>query len=259
MAEGLQLTLLGNLEVLHDGLLVTDLRSRKAMALLCYLAVTGRPHLRPILVGLLWGEMPEALARNNLSKALTHLRQAVGHHLRITRREVAFDRERPYWLDVEVLEEGTSALADIEQVQRAVELYRGDFLEGFYVHHSPTFEEWVLTQRAQLRELALQALHTLAVHHTHRGPAGYEAAKEYTARLLALDPWREEAHRQMMLLLAASGQRSAALAQYDTCRQLLAEEFGVQPSSEIREIYKLLLKGEHPHGILLAPRTWEAA
>jgi DNA-binding SARP family transcriptional activator len=134
MAEGLQLTLLGNLEVLHDGLLVTDLRSRKALALLCYLAVTGRPHLRPLLVGLLWGEMPEALARNNLSKALTQLRQVVGHHLIITRHEVAFDRERPYWLDVEAFEQGASALADIEGLQRAVELYGGDFLEGFYVH-----------------------------------------------------------------------------------------------------------------------------
>jgi DNA-binding SARP family transcriptional activator len=180
MAEGLQLTLLGNLEVLHDGLLVTDLRSRKALALLCYLAVTGRPHLRPLLVGLLWGEMPEALARNNLRKALTQLRQVVGHHLIITRHEVAFDRERPYWLDVEAFEQGASALADIEGLQRAVELYRGDFLEGFYVHQSPAFEEWVLAQRARLQELALQALHTLATHHSRRGTAGHATAMQYT-------------------------------------------------------------------------------
>jgi DNA-binding SARP family transcriptional activator len=72
------------------------------MALLAYLAVTGRPHLRPALVGLLWGDMPEARARNNLSKALTHLRHTVGHHLDITRERVALARERPYWLDVEV-------------------------------------------------------------------------------------------------------------------------------------------------------------
>ena len=157
MAEELQLTLLGNPGVRRDGSLATDLRSRKALALLCYLAVTGRPHLRPLLVGLLWAKMPEALARNNLSKALTHLRQVVGHHPRITRQEVAFDRERPYWLDVEAFEQGASALADIEALQRAVELYRGDFLEGFYVHQSPAFEEWVLAQRARLRELALQA------------------------------------------------------------------------------------------------------
>ncbi|NIV28538.1 MAG: hypothetical protein GWN58_03175, partial [Anaerolineae bacterium] len=187
------------------------LRSRKAMALLCYLAVTGRPHLRPVLVGLLWAEMPEALARNNLSKALTQLRQAVAHHLRITRQEVAFDRGEPFWLDVEAFEQGASTLADIEALQHAVELYRGDFLEGFYVHQSPAFEEWVLAQRARLRELALQALHTLATHHSRRGAAGHATAVQYTTRLLALDPWREEAHRQLMLLLAQSGQRGAAL------------------------------------------------
>ncbi len=243
MAEGLQLTLLGNPEILHDGHPVTDLRSCKALALLCYLAVTGRPHLRPVLVGLLWAEMPEALARNNLSKALTQLRQAVAHHLRITRQEVAFDRGEPFWLDVEAFEQGASTLADIEALQHAVELYRGDFLEGFYVHQSPAFEEWVLAQRARLRELALQALHTLATHHSRRGAAGHATAVQYTTRLLALDPWREEAHRQLMLLLAQSGQRGAALAQYEACCQVLADELGVEPLPETRAVYEAVLHG----------------
>ena len=244
MANELHLTLLGNPEVRRDGVPVTNLRSRKAMALLCYLAVTGRPHRRSFLVGLLWGQMPEAHARNNLSKALTHLRRAVGSHLHISRRELAFDRERPYWLDVEAFEQSASALADIEGLQRAVELYRGDFLEGFYVHQSPAFEEWVLAQRARLRELALQALHTLATHHSRRGTAGHATAMQYTTRLLALDPWREEAHRQLMVLLARSGQRSAALAQYQTCFQALADELGVEPAEETVALYEQIRAGQ---------------
>lgn len=63
-------------------------------------------------------------------------------------------------------------------------------------------------------------------------------ALEFAMRLLALDPWREEAHRQMMRLLARSGQRSAALAQYETCRRLLAQELGVEPSPETTALYE---------------------
>jgi DNA-binding SARP family transcriptional activator len=264
MAEELQLALLGNLEIRRDGVPVGGLSSGKAQALLCYLAVTGRPHLRPTLVGLLWGDMPEANARNNLSKALNHLRQVVGRHLSITRQAVAFDGEIPYWLDVEIFEARvngastagaaaevapslpgiTSARLDIGRLQSAVDLYRGDLLEGFYVRQAPAFEEWVLAQRARLRELALQALHSLTVYHAGRGAAGHAEGIDYATRLLVLDPWREEAHRQLMLLLARSGQRGAALAQYEACRQALAEGLGVEPGVETVALYERIRDGE---------------
>jgi len=252
MANELQLTLFGNPEIYLDGIQVTDLTSLKGRALLFYLAVTGRSHLRPTLVGLLWGELPEANARNNLSKALTYLRQMVGRHLNITRQAVAFDRECPYCLDVEVFESQVrnvpskvvSSQSNIEQLQHAIELYRGDFLEGFYVRQAPAFEEWVLVRRAQLRELALQALHTLAIYHTQLGPAGHAAGIDYTTRLLVIEPWLEEAHQLMMVLLVQNGQRSAALAQYEVCRQLLTNELGVEPGTETTALYKSIRDGE---------------
>jgi len=73
-----------------------------------------------------------------------------------------------------------------------------------------------------------------------------ERTHHYAWQQVTLEPWREEAHRRLMRVLAASGQRSAALAQYETCRRLLAEELGVEPSAEIRETYELLLRGEQP-------------
>jgi ABC-type oligopeptide transport system substrate-binding subunit/DNA-binding SARP family transcriptional activator len=221
--------------------------SSKALALLCYLAVTGRPHARPALAVLLWGDFPEANARNNLRKALAHLRQWVGPHLSITRQAVAFNREPPYWLDVEVFEagvRGASSETDVERLQEAVELYQGDFLEGFYVRQALAYEEWVLAERARLRELALDALHTLAVHHTRRGEAGHPAALRHTTHLLALEPWREEAHRGLMRLLARSGQRGAALAQYGTCCQVLAKELNVEPGPETTALYERICAGE---------------
>jgi hypothetical protein len=124
----------------------------------------------------------------------------------------------------------------VAALRKAIELYRGDFLEGFHVRNAPGFEEWMLGEQERLRQLALQALHMLTTHHTMRGE--YGAGVDYITRLLALDPWREEAHRQLMLLLARSGQRSAALAQYETCCRVLVEGLGVEPSAETTALYE---------------------
>lgn len=235
MTAELRLALLGRPHVTRGGYPLTGFVSSKAQALLCYLVVTARPHSRPALATLLWGDMPEANAATNLRKALSNLHQLVGAHLTITREDVAFNREQPYRLDVEAFE-GHLRQATPAACQDAVALYQGDFLDGLYVPEAPDFEAWLLVQRERLRDLAAQAWQTLVTHHTaHRAYAqGVEAAQ----RLLTIDPWREEAHRQLMLLLARSGQRSAALKQYGTCRRLLAEELAVEPTPETTALYE---------------------
>ena len=247
MPEKLELALLGNPEIRCDGGPVTDLKSSKAQALLCYLAITGRPHTRPPLAGLLWGDMPEARARMNLSQALTILRRFFGDHLSISRQTVAFERSSDTWLDVDIFEagvRGASGDVNVPALQEAVQVYRGDFLDGLYVRNAPEFEMWVLIQRARLRELALQALRTLAAHHAAQGEAGWAAAIDYTARLLTLEPWQEEAHRDLMRLLALSGRRSAALVQYERCRQMLADELDVEPAAETTALYERIRDGD---------------
>ena len=114
----------------------------------------------------------------------------------------------------------------IEELRQAAELYQGDFLEEVYVKNALVFEEWVLTQRERLHELMLEGLDALVAQYINR--AEYNTGISYATRLLELDPWRESAHRQMMILLAQSGQRSAAISQYETCHRILAEELGVE-------------------------------
>ena len=97
----LALTLLGTPVVGLDGQPVTGFRSSKAQALLYYLAVTGRPHTRPTLAGLFWGDQPETAARTSLSKCLSNLRDLVGDAVLIDRQTIAFDRHQPYHLDTE--------------------------------------------------------------------------------------------------------------------------------------------------------------
>ena len=228
-----ELTLFGSPELLHHGQVVTGFRSSKAQALLYYLAVTGRAHTRSALAGLLWGDQPETAARVSLSKCLSNLHDLLGDALLIERQTVSFNRSIPYQLDTETFAAGIAApttAADAQRLQSALSLYRGDFLEGFYVRDAPDFEQWLLGQRAQLREAAVQGLHGLAQF--AEGQGNLAGAIQQTRRLLALEPWREEAHRGLMRLLAHSGQRAAALAQFESCRRILQEELGVDPDDE---------------------------
>ncbi|MBU1877557.1 MAG: tetratricopeptide repeat protein [Chloroflexi bacterium] len=137
--------------------------------------------------------------------------------------------------------EGVAA-GDINRLQQAVALYRGSFLEGFSVRDSAAFEEWALFKREQFGRQVLNALRRLAAYHEGRGE--YELAQAYAWRQVELEPWQEEAHRQLMRALALGGQRSAALAQYETCRRLLAEELGVEPAAETTRLYEQICDGE---------------
>jgi predicted ATPase/DNA-binding SARP family transcriptional activator len=251
MADALHIELLGGLRVTLGDTPVSGFVSSKVPALLCYLAVTGRPHFRPALAALLWGELPDADAAANLRQALANLRRLLEPHLLITRQTVAFNAAAPYSLDTQSFERELAALGKLEDahaalalpsadlldaLQRAVDRYAGDFLAGLRVRDAPTFEEWMLAQQERLRELAQRALHVLATQHAARGE--YSAAIASVTRLLALDPWREEAHRQLMLLLARNGQRAAALTQYEVCRRVLRDELGVEPMPETTALYE---------------------
>ncbi|MBX2998737.1 MAG: tetratricopeptide repeat protein [Caldilineaceae bacterium] len=238
MTVDLEIRLLGGLQILHAQTPLTDFMSNKVRALLAYLAVTRRPHQRDALAALFWGEMSDADAKNNLRQALSNLRKHIDPFLLVTRDSVEVNPVAPLRVDcVDFLAALQSAATDVDAVahlQRAAALYQGDFLAGFSVRDAPDFEEWVLLQRTHLRELALQALHTLTNHHLHRGD--YAAAIESAGQLLTLDNWREEAHQQLMLALARSGQRAAAIQQYEACRRLLKTELDVEPSAELRAL-----------------------
>lgn len=248
-----ELSLLGHVEIRRNGQPLEGFVSAKVEALLIYLAVTGRPHGRETLAGLFWGDKPESRARANLRKALSNLRQLLGGLVTITEQTVVFNRGGAYRLDVTAFEAALAAAGatppNPDTLRRAVELYRGDFLTGFVVETSLPFEEWALAERERLRRLAIQALHQLAAAYTAQGE--YTAGINVVCRLLALEPWQEEAHRQLMTLLARSGQQAAALAQFETCRRILANELGVEPLPETQALYqRLKSRGQFaPHNL----------
>lgn len=258
MTAELQIRLFGGIHLTHNGSPLTNFVSNKAPALLAYLAVTRRPHQRDALAALLWGELADADAKNNLRQTLSNLRRLLDSCLIITRDTVALSPETSITLDVAAFEQrlhasdGLPAGVRAAALQEAAALYQGDFLAGFVVRDAPEFEDWMLAQRSRFRELALHALHTLTQFHLWRGEAAQ--AIDTASRLLGIDSWREEAHRQLMLALARSGQRSAALAQYETCRRILEEELGVTPSAETTALYeRIRAAGESLRHTLPAP------
>jgi DNA-binding SARP family transcriptional activator len=210
--------------------------SNKARALFAYLFITKKPQPRQVLAEMFWGDKRDAVANANLRVALSNLRTVAGSHLQIGRHEVGIDPAVPHELDVEKFQSTMERLSprwqeiDVQSVEEAVALYQGDLLDGFLVRDALSFDEWALWQRERLRQMALQGLYKLSMHYTER--SNYDAALKATRRLLDLEPWQEEGHRQMMLLLALTGNRSAALAQYETCRRILALELHVTPLPE---------------------------
>ncbi len=249
----LSLSLLGPFQVTLDGEPVTGFKSNKVRALLAYLAVEAdRPHRREVLAGLLWPEWPDRDALSNLRYALSNLRRVIGDRkaeppfLLITRDTLQFNAASDYWLDVtaftEMVEADKTHPSAIDQLQQAVTLYRGSFLEGFSVSDSPAFEEWALFTREQIARQMSSALHHLSATYEQRGQ--YEEAQSCAWRQVELEPWDEAAHGQLMRTLALSGQRSAALAQYETCRRLLAEELGVEPAKETTRLYEQIRDGK---------------
>jgi predicted ATPase/DNA-binding SARP family transcriptional activator len=248
-----------------------------ARALLAYLVVhRGTPLRRETLAGLLWPDQPERAALGNLRQALTRVRRAIGDRdadppfLLVTRKTVQLNPRSDHWLDVTAFTEAMDASQKhrhrrLEVCRRcmgglgeALELYRGEFLAGFSLP-SAAFEEWLVVQRERLHRQALEGLGNLRVYHERRGE--WAQVEGYARRELELEPWREGAQRGLMRALAMRGQRAAALAQYQTCCEVMAEELGVEPEEETTALYEQIREGAEldalspppPHNLPVQP------
>lgn len=221
----------------------------KATALLIYLATMPYPHDRDVLADLLWYDMDNQQARTNLRYLLPELRRQVADALIITTKSISFNRQVAYWLDVDELR--TTLALPLESLsnqslQSALDLYHGEFLAGFTVRNAPVFDTWLVRQRERLHALVLQSYYTLAERYWRQQE--YRNALDTTRRLLSWEPWHEAGHRLQMQLLAATGQRGAALAQYALCQQILADELAVTPEAATTALYEQIRHSTYAQG-----------
>jgi predicted ATPase/DNA-binding SARP family transcriptional activator len=245
----LALYFLGPPRVYLDGSLVRIGR-RKELALLAYLALESEYHSRDELAELLFGEQDREHSRANLRQTLSLLGRAIGEkRLGADRHSVWLPGGGGLWIDAaefrRLLESGLKAekhgepSAALAQLAKAVELYRGEFLSGFYLAHSLSFESWQLGQSESLRRAQSGALQKLVEIHAARGQ--YDQAIELTRRWLSLDPLEEGIHRQLMRLHTLAGQHTEALRQYERCRTALAKELGEVPGDETEQLRRLIV------------------
>ncbi len=240
MVKVLDISTLGKLTLSYDSKPMQGLGSHKAEAILVYLACTGRSYARQVLAEFFWPDRPQAQSLANLRRELTILRDKLGESITITRDMVELPPDLPLRLDVTAFEAQIGALQEPTSLKTALALYRGDFLEGFFIDSS-AFEEWARMERERLRYRAIDGLDALIAFSLQTGDCAGGLA--YANRLLQMDPLREKTYVQLMRLLAQSNQREAALAQYDACKRLLKAELGVTPTPETTALYEQIRAG----------------
>ena len=236
-----ELNLLGGFDLRNSDGEPVPLSSGKAKALLAYLATcSGRSVSRPKIATLLWAERGDEQARGSLRQTLSLLRKALSDsaaEILVSTSEGLTIDNALLRTDIEAFHAG--ALGDQrEDLERAAELYQGPFLDGLEVREAP-FEDWLRDERARLAERAAKAISTLLELCENSGDC--ETGLSFAAKLLKIDPLREDVYRVAMRLHQLSGQWNEALRQYQECESVLAAELGVAPQDETEGLYREIL------------------
>jgi DNA-binding SARP family transcriptional activator/predicted ATPase/GGDEF domain-containing protein len=263
----LELYLTGRIEAQLDQRDITrEFRTEKERALLAFLAVeSDRSHMRDVIAELFWPDRPAGVARTNLRQALSGIRRALDDRKNdppfiISDDEtIQFNPHGSFTLDVVSLKDEILAVQNhphaslescpvcVRHLEKAVGIYRGEFMEGIYLDDSQRGQEWITFEREQLYTQVLTAVQNLIAYFTLQGD--HEQALKFAQQLVSLAPYEESAHRTLMQMFSNIGRRSAALEQYQTCKRILQEELGVEPSAETTALYSLIKAGT------LAPPT----
>jgi len=245
--KGLVFYLLGMPRLERDSRPV-EVDTRKAIALLAYLALTGKQQSRDTLAAFLWPDYSQTNARAALRRTLSALHRGLGAALLETGREVLnLPSGSGLWVDVSELQRCLAQCAQhghpanqvcpqcLPWLNEAARLYQGHFMAGFTLRDSVEFDDWQFQQSETLRRELAGALERLVQGHAAQGE--YEAALGHAQRWLSLDHLHEPAHRQLMQLYTLAGQHSAALRQYQVCVHILEKELGVSPLQETTQLY----------------------
>ena len=243
----------GDFRVELDGKTVSGFDTEKTRALLAYLAVeVGKPIRRSYLAGLLWSDDPEERALHNLRQTLSYLRKIIGDGQAICpyvisdRDTIQLNPSAELWVDTIAFRQcldqayqyfqkrNGSGLLNFRWLQRAANLYQGQFLEHFYLSKSTLFDEWVSITRENLNLLAIRAFSQLADYHERRGE--YQSALQNNLRITEISPWDENARIKTIHLLGLENQWSAAQGQFVALKNFLIDQMETSPSNEVIEL-----------------------
>jgi DNA-binding SARP family transcriptional activator len=231
------LRLFGTFQLEFEAGKAVFLPTKKTKALLAYLAYHDKqPHERAKLAALFWADSAETQARESLRQTLSLLRRALsGIHADplLTHGDTVALNSRAFSIDTVEFEQ--LAKGEAADLDRAIQLYRGEFLEGFDLR-APEFETWLLLVRQQLNERVIKSLNRLLVYHI--GAGDVERGISIATRILSLDPLQESAHRSLMELYGKQRRYADALRQYRICSEVLSQQLGVEPEAATTVLYR---------------------
>ena len=236
----LEIRTLGGLQLKADDRALTDLGSHKAEAILIYVAVGGGSCNRNVIASLLWPNSSDSQALTSLRVALSLLRKDLDDYIEVSHDRVELKLGAEIFLDVTDLELKLAG-GDVEST---LEVYQGDFLQGFFIRDCLEFEDWRRMQQERIHQQVTCALH--AAISSAIQMEEYKKGQSLARRLLELDMLDELAQRKSMLLFALDGQRARALEQYERCRAILMAELGITPSEETQSLYAQISSGMRP-------------
>lgn len=250
--DALYISGLGSPQILLNGQVV-EIKRRKAVALLVYLAVEGRSQSREFLSGLFWPEYDQSRAYAYLRRTLWELSNVLGDGwLEVSRESIGIRTPENFQIDInqfvgliQAVKKHEHPSAEpceqcIDPLESAIHLYRGDFLEGFSLSNCPQFDNWQFLQTELLRRMFQDAIQELVDILEQRDRIGQ--AIPYTQLWLATDNLNERAHRKLMKLFAKNDQVHAALRQFEVCQTVLKKELDLTPETETTDLYNQIRK-----------------
>lgn len=251
----LRLALLGAPVVLH-GERSIQFPTRKALALLVYLALETGAHQRDKLTSLFWSESDAEQGRASLRGTLAYIRRALrsgdtnmndANHLDAERENVRLIVEHDFETDVGALDTVLKSVRQmryaapapnqklrLEQLRVAAQSVRGEFLEGFSLSDAPEFDDWVTLERELWHRKASDVFDVLSEWQFEGGELAF--ALETAQRWVALDGFNEVAHRHLMEIYLALGARAPALRAYEAYCAMLKRELNAEPAPETRAL-----------------------
>lgn len=244
----LRISLLGEIRVYYEDSPSAIQLTPRQQLLLAYLVLQRQTcHPRLSLMELFWAGYSEKRAQRCLRTSLWRLRRALKlagkaaspYLVSSATHDIRFNCDSDYWLDVEQFEQGLgkwrgAALTEtaVQQIEVTLGLFKGPLLNGYY-------DDWVILERERLENLYINSLTQLM--HYYKAEQAYEKALTCGQRILRVDQLREEIHREIMHIYAATGQRTLAIRQYDLCATLLEQELSIEPMPETQYLHQQIL------------------
>ncbi|MGH7459645.1 MAG: BTAD domain-containing putative transcriptional regulator, partial [Longimicrobiales bacterium] len=200
---------------------------RRRLALMALLAVSRRPLSRDKLIGYLWEESDIDKARRLLSESVYQIRKSLGEDVIVTNGDEIRLNPAVLWSDVE---EFSDALQSGDE-ERAVALYKGPLLDGFFISDATEFEQWLDRERDRLGRDVAAALTRLAQRAEQR--LDFPAAEQWWRRLCQHDPYGTVPALGLMRVLDAAGNRADALKYARAHASRLYDDLGADPDPQV--------------------------